>query len=84
MSVCPHCRAEHADDPRNPLGAVDICVVCGEWQVFLAPSHARKPTPAELARIARTPGLNHVRAAWEKMQRQIGNHAGGGFTFPDD
>ena len=81
MWTCPHCRAEHKDDPRNIAGAVEICVVCGEWQVFRS-SGARAPTPGETARIATVPGLLRIRAAWELMQRQIGNQAGGqGFTF---
>ena len=81
MIVCPHCAAEHADDPRNRPGAVDLCIVCGEWMVYLIDG-ARGALPAEKEAIASLPKLVRLRAAWERMQRQVGNQPdSGGFTF---
>lgn len=83
MWACPHCRAEHKDDPRNRPGAVDLCIVCGEWIVF-SQDGVRLPGTAENKNIAASVPLQRMRGAWEAMQRQIGNQSGGpGFTFED-
>ena len=84
MIVCPYCRAEHKDDPRNTPGAVDLCVVCGAFYVHSS-SGPRRPGMAETKAIACHPNLTALRLAWEKTQRQIGNQTeSGSFDFGRD
>jgi hypothetical protein len=71
LIICPHCYAEHADDPRNLPGVTNICVVCGEWWVAIA-GGARGLTPPEAAKVARQPDCQRITAAWKKTMRQLG------------
>ena len=75
--ICPFCLIENDkitdldedEEPQPFVGAISMCLTCGEFSIFGQDMTLYKPRPFEIAHMDQDPELQKVRASWKETKR---------------